>query len=191
MTTSGNRENIKVVCRLRPENKREIETGLKLCITYGTDNLKLIVDNNGEKKSSEEGAYDFTFDRVFGADSKQFEIYDYAAKPIIEGAMEGWNGTLFCYGQTSSGKTHTMEGLHFDPVERGIIPRMMEYVFELINNASTDLEFTVKCSFLEIYNEKIQDLLDPRKNNLMVKEEKGKGIWVDDATEIVKLVLQI
>lgn len=82
--------------------------------------------------------------------------------------MEGYNGTLFCYGQTGSGKTHAMEvtipakykGSHFDEEHKGIIPRMMEYVFELIKNASTDLEFSVKCAYLEIYNEKIQDLLD-------------------------------
>jgi kinesin family protein 5 len=74
---------------------------------------------------------------------------------------------------------------------KGILPRMMEYVFELIQNSSHDIAFSVKCSYLEIYNEKIQDLLDrikfltlARKNNLVVKEEKEKGIWVQDATEI-------
>jgi kinesin family protein 5 len=175
----SNRENIKVICRLRPLNQKEKDSGCGICITNTKENVKISI--------GEEGNFDYTFDRVFGSEASQDDVFEFVAKPIIEGALEGWNGTLFCYGQTSSGKTHTMEGVHGIPELRGIIPRMMEYVFDLILNASTDLEFTVKCSFLEIYNEKIQDLLDPRKNNLMVKEEKGRGIWVDDATEIYVL----
>ena len=70
--------------------------------------------------------------------------------------MEGYNATLFAYGQTSSGKTFTMEGVsHEDPELKGIIPRVMESLFELLNNASEDVEFSVKVSFVEIYNEKI------------------------------------
>jgi hypothetical protein len=179
MSNTGNRENIKVICRLRPLNRKEMDLGCGVCINNTKDSLKINI--------GEEGNHDFAFDRVFGPETIQSEVFDYVAKPIIEGAMEGWNGTLFCYGQTSSGKTHTMEGVHDVQDLRGIIPRMMEYVFNLIRDASIDIEFTVKCSFLEIYNEKIQDLLDPRKNNLMVKEEKNKGIWVDDATEIYVL----
>ena len=75
--------------------------------------------------------------------------------------MNGFNATIFAYGQTSSGKTFTMEGPSIDSYEnKGIIPRMMDHVFESILNANENLEFTVKVSFLEIYNEKIQDLID-------------------------------
>lgn len=183
-THNSCRENIKVVCRLRPENAMEKNSGQKICITHNKSSLKINIDLSTEKRGSEHESHEFTFDHVFGSESRQVDLFNTVAKPMIEGALEGWNGTLFCYGQTSSGKTHTMEGKHDDMEQRGIIPRMMEYVFELINKASIDLEFTVKCSVLEIYNEKIQDLLDPRKNNLMVKEEKSKGIWVEDATEV-------
>ncbi len=79
--------------------------------------------------------------------------------------MDGYNGTLLCYGQTSSGKTFTMEGVPSNEELKGIIPRMMEYVFECINQSPEDIEFSVKCSFLEIYNEKIQDLLDRNSDN--------------------------
>lgn len=90
-------------------------------------------------------------------------MFEFCAKPIIQSVIDGYNGTLLCYGQTSSGKTFTMEGVHSNEELKGIIPRMMEYVFDSINQSSDDIEFSVKCSFLEIYNEKIQDLLD-RKN---------------------------
>lgn len=66
----------------------------------------------------------------------------------------------------------------------GIIPRMMVQVFESIAKASEEIEFTVKCSYLEIYNEKIQDLLDPNKSNLLVKEDKDRGIYIQDLTEV-------
>ena len=98
--------------------------------------------------------------------------------------MDGFNGTVFAYGQTSSGKTHTMMGPDiFDPQQRGVIPRMVSYVFQQISQASTDFEFTVKVSMIEIYMEKIQDLLDRSKTNLKVTESV-KGIKIQDLTEI-------
>ncbi len=69
------------------------------------------------------------------------------------------------------------------PELKGVLPRMMEYVFAAIQMAPEEVEFTVKCSFLEIYNEKLQDLLDPNKSNLLIREDKEKGIWVEDMTE--------
>ena len=103
----SNRESIKVICRLRPENQKEKDSGQKLCITP-TSNEALQITVESEKKNSDE-VIDFTFDRVFGSDSRQIDVFNYAAVPIINGAMQGYNGTLFCYGQTSSGKTFTME----------------------------------------------------------------------------------
>jgi len=66
----------------------------------------------------------------------------------------------------------------------GVIPRMMVRVFENIEKANDEIEFIVKCSYLEIYNEKVQDLLDPNKSNLLVKEDKDKGIYIQDLTEV-------
>ncbi len=98
--------------------------------------------------------------------------------------MEGFNGTVFAYGQTSSGKTHTMTGPDiFDLQNRGVIPRMVSYVFDQISHASADIEFTVKVSMIEIYMEKIQDLLDRSKTNLKVAEDKMRGIFIQDVTE--------
>ena len=98
--------------------------------------------------------------------------------------LEGFNGTIFAYGQTSSGKTHTMQGPNIEDLEmQGIIPRMVRTVFNRIETASENLEFTVKISIVEIYMERIKDLLDPLKDNLKVHEEKGKGVYIADATE--------
>ena len=99
--------------------------------------------------------------------------------------LEGFNGTVLAYGQTSSGKTHTMQGPSIeDPEKQGVIPRMVKTVFEKIENASEDLEFTVKISMIEIYMEKIKDLLDPAKTNLKIHEDKVKGIYIQDVTEM-------
>jgi len=136
--------------------------------------------------AGEEKPYDFAFDGIFGPETPQVEVFNQVAKPVIDKLMEGYNGTIFAYGQTSSGKTFTMEGpdvIDSDD-KKGIIPRMMSYLFETILNSSEHIEFNVKVSFLELYNEKLQDLLDPRKNNLQIKEDKAKGIFVQDATEI-------
>jgi kinesin family member 5 len=127
---------------------------------------------------------EFTFDRVFDTNASQVEVYNTAAKPIIESVMEGFNGTVFAYGQTGSGKTFTMQGPDIEDLEmQGIVPRMVRTVFNRIDNSSENIEFTVKVSMMEIYMEKIRDLLDPTKSNMQIKVDKNKGIYVADLTE--------
>lgn len=114
----------------------------------------------------------------------QVDIYETAALPIVESVLEGFNGTIFAYGQTSSGKTHTMQGVDItDPETMGIIPRIVNHIFNQIDEASEDIEFTVKVSMIEIYMERIKDLLDPTKINLQVHEDKEKGVFIGDVTE--------
>ena len=106
-------------------------------------------------------------------------MYDVAAKPIIDSVLEGFNGTIFAYGQTSSGKTHTMQGPDIEDIEmQGIIPRMVRTVFNQIETASEAIEFTVKVSMVEIYMEKIRDLIDPTKDNLRIHEDVKKGVFI-------------
>ena len=98
--------------------------------------------------------------------------------------MEGFNGTVFAYGQTSSGKTHTMLGPSIDDEEqRGMIPRMVSLVFSQILQAPNDIEFTVKISMIEIYMEKIRDLIEPAKTDLKIREDKKRGIYIEDICE--------
>ena len=170
-----------MICRLRPENKVESEAGGHQCVEYTCKSLKLTVQDRPDEKSEHE----FTFDRVCGPEIHQSEVFEHAAQPVVEGVLKGYNGTIFAYGQTGSGKTFTMEGPDiFNTTYKGIIPRMMDALFEGLVNASEASEFTLKVSFLEIYLERIHDLLDPSKNNLQVKEDKTRGIYVQDATDV-------
>ena len=109
-------------------------------------------------------------------------MYDQAARPIIDSVLDGFNGTIFAYGQTASGKTHTMQGPDMAAIEdvenQGIIPRMVRTVFNRIETASENVEFSVKVSMCEIYNERIKDLLEPRNDDLKIREEKGKGVYI-------------
>jgi kinesin family protein 5 len=87
----------------------------------------------------------------------QQEIYDYSSKELVESVLEGFNATIFAYGQTSSGKTYTMEGDLDNPEKEGIVPRMIRHVFHNILISNGDIEFIVKMSMIEIYMEKIHD----------------------------------
>jgi kinesin family member 5 len=112
------------------------------------------------------GKHDFTFDYCFGAETKQVSVFEEVGVPVVKGVLDGYNGTIFAYGQTGSGKSFSMEGIRGDADLQGIIPRMFDRLFEAIAEADPDIEFTVKCSYLEIYMEKIMDLLDAKKTNL-------------------------
>ena len=106
-----------------------------------------------------------------------------AAKPIIDSVLEGFNGTIFAYGQTSSGKTHTMTGKIDDMELQGIVPRMVRNVFNRISTADECIDFEVKVSMVEIYNEKVKDLLNPVNANLAIRQDKKRGIYLQDVKE--------
>ena len=92
--------------------------------------------------------------------------------------MEGYNGTVFAYGQTGCGKSFTMQGVHNPASQRGIIPRSFEHIFEAIDS-SENMKYLVHASYLEIYNEDIHDLLGPdAKKKLDLKEHPDKGVYV-------------
>ncbi|EPB74895.1 hypothetical protein ANCCEY_06011 [Ancylostoma ceylanicum] len=125
----------------------------------------------------------FVYDKVFKPNTTQEQVYMGAAYHIVQDVLSGYNGTVFAYGQTSSGKTHTMEGVIGDPVMQGIIPRIVQDIFNHIYTMDTELEFHIKVSYFEIYNEKIRDLLDPEKVNLSIHEDKNRVPYVKGATE--------
>ena len=139
-----------------------------------------------------ESAKNFSFDHVFGPNVEQKFIYDTCAASVVDGCLNGYNGTIFAYGQTGSGKTHTMEGRPDPPTLRGIIPNSFQHIFDHVST-SQDLQFLVRASYLEIYNEEIRDLLskDP-KNSLDLKENVDSGVYVKDLTSfVVKNVSEI
>uniref|UniRef100_A0A8C6PRW2 Kinesin-like protein n=1 Tax=Nothobranchius furzeri TaxID=105023 RepID=A0A8C6PRW2_NOTFU len=125
----------------------------------------------------------YAFDRVFPTNTTQEQVYNTCAKQIVKDVLSGYNGTIFAYGQTSSGKTHTMEGKLHDPHQMGIIPRIAEDIFNHIFAMDENLEFHIKVSYFEIYMDKIRDLLDVTKTNLSVHEDKNRVPFVKGCTE--------
>ncbi|EAS07503.2 kinesin motor catalytic domain protein (macronuclear) [Tetrahymena thermophila SB210] len=181
-SSSSNTGNIKVVCRVRPPNKKEIEQfeqgQQRQCIDFASDEKTIKLNIPDAEK------YQFTFDRIFAPDTTQQAIYEYSAKPVVQSVLEGYNGTVFAYGQTSSGKTHTMQGPSItDQEQKGIVPRMVTTVFQHVNTSPSHIEFKIKLSIVEIYLEKIKDLLDPSKVNLTVREDRTHGVYIQDVTE--------
>lgn len=98
---------------------------------------------------------------MFSWGSTQEEVFEFGARAVVGDVMKGYNGTIFAYGQTGSGKTFTMQGPDLDdPQLKGLIPRIVETIFAEIESASEEIVFTVSVSYMEIYLEKIRDLLD-------------------------------
>ncbi|KAK9664426.1 hypothetical protein RND81_14G041000 [Saponaria officinalis] len=116
----------------------------------------------------------FDFDRIFGEDCKTKEVYESRTKEIVAAAVRGFNGTVFAYGQTNSGKTHTMRGSSGEP---GVIPLAVQEIFDIIDKVP-DREFLLRMSYMEIYNEEINDLLAPEHRRLQVHESLERGIYV-------------
>jgi hypothetical protein len=129
-------------------------------------------------------AFHFELNRAFSEETSQDAVYDYVGRPVVCDVLDGYNGTIFAYGQTGSGKTYCM----FGPEscrrgEQGIVPRTAEQVFDQISALTDDSsEFTLRCSFLEVYREQMRDLLDPDNQGLKVKELPQRGLYVHGLT---------
>ncbi|XP_015677549.1 kinesin heavy chain isoform X2 [Protobothrops mucrosquamatus] len=164
--------SIKVMCRFRPLNEAEILRGDKFISKFKGEDTVVV----GQGKP-------YVFDRVLPPNTSQEQVYNACAKQIVKDVLEGYNGTIFAYGQTSSGKTHTMEGKLHDPQLMGIIPRIAHDIFDHIYSMDENLEFHIKVSYFEIYLDKIRDLLDVSKTNLAVHEDKNRVPYVKGCTE--------
>uniref|UniRef100_A0A9J7YBB6 Kinesin motor domain-containing protein n=1 Tax=Cyprinus carpio carpio TaxID=630221 RepID=A0A9J7YBB6_CYPCA len=177
---------IKVFVRVRPLTQG---TGLmtdgdhSLCLTVSTPHT-VRLHCKPEPRT-------FTYDHVADMNTSQEEVFSSVAKNIVESCMNGYNGTIFAYGQTGSGKTFTMLGPseldNFSDELRGVIPRSFEYLFFLINReverSGGMKSFLCKCSFIEIYNEQIYDLLDSVSTSLFLREDIKRGVFVEGAVE--------
>ncbi|KAI9253013.1 kinesin heavy chain [Sporodiniella umbellata] len=170
--------NIKVVCRFRPQNSIELREGGVPIIELDDEGTQI-----GLKGKDFQGS--FSFDKVFGMNTPQKDVFEYSIKTIVDDVTAGYNGTVFAYGQTGSGKTFTMMGADIDDENsKGIIPRIVEQIFTSIMAAPSNLEFTVKVSYMEIYMEKVRDLLNPTQDNLPIHEDKTHGVYVKGLLEV-------
>eukprot|EP00462_Mataza_sp_D1_P017353 CAMPEP_0175160044 /NCGR_PEP_ID=MMETSP0087-20121206/23779_1 /TAXON_ID=136419 /ORGANISM="Unknown Unknown, Strain D1" /LENGTH=530 /DNA_ID=CAMNT_0016448201 /DNA_START=20 /DNA_END=1609 /DNA_ORIENTATION=- len=169
--------NVKVCCRFRPFSEREISVNAKQ--NYRATETEVQMKNIREKKLDD---FRYTFDAVFKEEASQSEIFEKTAAPMIKDMLAGYNTTVFAYGQTGSGKTYTMMGEPTSEKNKGIIPRFLEGIFQAIEEADDSIRFTMKLSYVEIYNESIRDLLDPTRTNLKIRET-DKTVWIQDISE--------
>jgi kinesin family protein 3/17 len=198
--SNTNTNNFKVVVRVRPPLTRELDGGRFISTLQTTNDKKQVhayeyfaydfpegaTQQDILENSNKYTTHPFTFDTVFNEDSSQLEVYEYTAKPAVQCVLKGYNATILAYGQTGTGKTHTMEGFKYnsqDP-QRGIIPRCMEEIFKYIENISNaKTTFMVRASYLQIYNDNISDLLRTDRTGLSIREDKKRGLYVEGLSE--------
>ena len=165
-------EQVQVIVRIRPLNEKEKkQSTLPVVSASSTKNEVTVIRGSGARQMR----HVFKFDGVFSGQSTQAEVFDHTLRPMIHDVLNGFESTVFAYGQTGTGKTHTMLGhdlwalaaehesgrdiaaLAVETEERGIIPRAMQYIFDKFSSGNSSL----KASYLELYNERIRDLLAP------------------------------
>ncbi|KAL2136392.1 hypothetical protein VTI74DRAFT_4036 [Chaetomium olivicolor] len=191
---SGGGGNIKVVVRVRPFNGREHDRGAK-CIVEMKDNQTILTpppDMGGKAGIKDHGQKVFAFDKSYWSFDKnapnyagQDNLFQDLGKPLLDNAFQGYNNCIFAYGQTGSGKSYSMMGYGKDA---GIIPNICQDMFRRIGEMQQDknLRCTVEVSYLEIYNERVRDLLNPaNKGNLKVREHPSTGPYVEDLAKLV------
>lgn len=191
--------NIKVVVRVRPFNRRELDRGAK-CVVRMKDAQTILVPppeaeerlrgskggkaNDGQKVFAFDKSY-WSFDRNDPHFAGQDNLFVDLGAPLLDNAFQGYNNCIFAYGQTGSGKSYSMMGYG---EEAGVIPRICQDMFERITAMQKDknLSCTVEVSYLEIYNERVRDLLNPStKGNLKVREHPSTGPYVEDLAKLV------
>ena len=194
-------DNLKVYIRVRPPLMREKDSSLPFrsiaSVSEDKRTISLIeylgleFDEASKQKELVDNPnhflpHPYTFDHIFDMDSTQDEVYQIAAVPAIESLSEGYNSTIFAYGQTGTGKTYTMEGFIYDYLspKKGLIPRAIEDIFKYIEkNSNSDTTFIIRITYLQIYNESIDDLLKPEKKHLSIRENNKKGLYVEGLSE--------
>ncbi|GCB69961.1 hypothetical protein scyTo_0010674 [Scyliorhinus torazame] len=176
-------DNVKVVVRCRPMNEKERNMGHRQVVNVDEIRGTITVYKTD---AANEPPKTFTFDTVFSPESKQVDVYNLTARPIVDSVLEGYNGTVFAYGQTGTGKTFTMEGVRAVPELRGIIPNSFAHIFGHIAKSEGDTRFLVRVSYLEIYNEEVRDLLGKdQSQRLEVKERPDVGVYIKDLSGYV------
>ncbi|KAK6231854.1 hypothetical protein SCA6_001927 [Theobroma cacao] len=170
--------NVQVLLRCRPFSEEELRNNAPQVVTCNEYVREVAVSQNIAGKHIDRV---FTFDKVFGPSAQQKDLYEQAVVPIVNEVLEGFNCTIFAYGQTGTGKTYTMEGECKRaktgpngelPAEAGVIPRAVKQIFDTLE--SQNAEYSVKVTFLELYNEEITDLLAPEEISKVALEEKQK-----------------
>ena len=192
-----NSENIKVCLRIRPMSLQEKSRNDVSCIEP-VSNEQLILSHKNLRRS-------YTFNLVFGQESSQEDVFfNCSMDKLIDSALDGYSVTIFAYGQTGSGKTYTIMGRDDAINEKilknnkysGIMPKSINYIWSTVSRRQQ--KFYIKVSFLEIYNEQINDLLNPTNSNLQIRWDQKQGFFVEGLLvieckkpeDIVEIILQ-
>lgn len=202
--------NVVVAVRIRPLSSSETSTGQKSCCQAIGNVVAIKKDGEAGQylKSQQLSINEYAYDAVFDENCSQQDVYDGTAKPFVNKVLNGENVTIFAYGATGAGKTHTMLGNTradhaAQRADAGIIPNSVRDLFAKINNLSAHLEpgesYLVNFSYLEVYNEQVFDLLDSTGKVLSVREDQERGIVVvagiteisvDNYQSVIDLILQ-
>ncbi|XP_074601505.1 kinesin-like protein KIF3A [Brevipalpus obovatus] len=151
-------DNVQVAVRCRPLLSEPDEKFN--CVELDENGQTIVVSNR-----------EFTFDTIFGFQSSQIDVYTQSAKKIVDFMLQGYNGTIFAYGQTGTGKTFTASGILF---------HAFAHVFAFMSKSARDTQFLLRASYYEIYNEEIRDLLNKNSKSLELKESPQGGVYVKD-----------
>ena len=195
---SAEGNNVQVIVRCRPPSDAERRVGDAGVIGCLNGNEVHVLSGSGKAKAALGGGGKkvYTFDQSYGALSSQEEVYARAVQPLVEEVLAGFNCTVFAYGQTGTGKTYTMEGeLTADIGSRhaGVIPRSVHTIFDVLEHQA--LEYSVKVSFLELYNEELTDLLaeedgggqsgDTKELRIFEDPSGKRGMLVNNLEEVI------
>lgn len=177
--------NMNVVIRCRPMSASEKNEGAKNIIKVLDNKVVVLIDpadntdNVLRQNRSREKKY--AFDYAFDEQSTTQDVYDNSVKCLIDGVIRGYNSTVFAYGATGAGKTHTIIGYKDEP---GIMMMILQDLFDKMKSLKVMNDYKVMCSFIEIYNENIVDLLNPSSEYLDLREDPVKGITVSNLFEV-------
>ena len=159
-------ESVQVAIRVRPMVSSELDRGCQRAVEKLAGIPQIVVNGGSDA---------FTFNYVFDEHSTQYEVYTSCVSNLMDKIFHGFNATILAYGQTGSGKTHTM-GTSFDgnlTDNVGVIPRAMNEIFERITKLAGEFDFVVTCSFMELYQEQLYDLLSPDRKVVDIREDKN------------------
>ena len=186
-------DNVKVIVRCRPFNEKEKKEGAHNVVHCDHDMATITIDPpnleeqnakkaRGEVIMNEKVPRTFTFDGVYGEESKNIDMFIESFRPVVEAVTQGYNACIFAYGQTGSGKTFTMSGV---PGNAGCIPNSFQCIFDYMSKQdNSKIEFLLKASYIEIYNEEIRDLVT-NQHKLQLKESKDRGVYIAGVSEHV------
>ncbi|XP_072333980.1 kinesin-like protein KIF1B isoform X5 [Scyliorhinus torazame] len=180
--------SVKVAVRVRPFNSRETGKDSK-CIIQMQGSSTSIINPKNPKESPKSFSFDYSYWSHTSPEDPDFasqsQVYNDIGKEMLQHSFEGYNVCIFAYGQTGAGKSYTMMGKQ-DKDHQGIIPQLCEDLFEKINdNNNSDMSYSVEVSYMEIYCERVRDLLNPKtKGNLRVREHPLLGPYVEDLSKL-------